>query len=159
MAPAEAMNVVVFYHNNYTAPVMGTVTSSPDACNTLIEQPAFFGYAMCPITPSSGSGTETVAFTLTIFNAEMQQYHFDLNAGMISLSGSTNSEVSGSISKSDFYVTVANQQPTFTITIAAPPPVAVTIDGSVQTPGPVTVTESPGLHTISVHKRFRLPTA
>src|SRR5208337_100276 len=104
----------------------------------------------CPITPSSGSGTETVAFTLTIFNAEMQQYHFDLNAGMISLSGSTNSEVSGSISKSDFYVTVTNQQPTFTITIAAPPPVAVTIDGSVQTPGPVTVTESPGLHTISV---------
>src|SRR5208282_5779231 len=37
-----------------------------------------------------------------------------------------------------------------TLTVTAPPLVVVTIDGSPQMAGPVTVTESPGVHTISV---------
>jgi hypothetical protein len=59
--------------------------------------------------PSASSGTETVTFTLIIFNATMQQYHLDINAGLVSSSSGSNSVVGGSTSTSDFYVTVGSQ--------------------------------------------------
>ncbi len=143
----NALALALLYYVTPAVFVNGTASSTPDACNFSEENPGYFGYSVCYITPSTYSGTENVTFYSKIYNAQIQQYHLAVFADMIDRSSGVSSTISGSANSIDFYVTTTNQA---SLTINAPLLVAVTIDGSVQPPGPVTVTESPGVHTVSV---------
>jgi ribosomal protein L40E len=114
------LSVTVMYHGTFN-PLYGGGSSTPDSCNPSLLKSGFQGYALCFMQPSTSSGTETVTFTLTIVSAQLQQYQFDVNAGLISTSAAGNSIVGGSTSTSDIFVDVTNnpQSPT---TAQEPPP-------------------------------------
>ena len=133
----------------------GTAASKPDPClpsavSGLILKP---GVTDCAILLVQGSGTETVSFHATIYNAVPQQYHFEVLAGFIAVTAQKNTVMEGSSSYAYFNFSIRNQ---VTITITAPNQIAVTIDNTIQNSGPVTVTVSPGKHTISVPQTVSL---
>lgn len=124
------LSVVVMYHGTFN-PLVGSGSSTPDSCNPSLVQQGFVGYTLCFMKPSSSSGIETVTFTFTISNAQPQQYHFDVNAGLVAVSSGGNSEVGGSLSSADFYVTVQNQPTQVAVTQAVSTPTS-----SLQMPQP-----------------------
>jgi hypothetical protein len=139
--------IVVPYYYGTVVHMNGTASSTPDPCNSLLEIPGARNYAICDMTPFFSSGTDTVTFNLIVYNGQSQQYHMDLLSGIEFTSGGAYSNLSGSFSTADFYVTLINH---VSLTIAAPSQIAATIDNIIQNSGTVSVSVSPGMHTISV---------
>ena len=153
---AIALDETESLQSSTASPVNGTATSSPDQCISSVVKPGYLGYASCYIAPSPSSGSETVTFKGVIYNAENQQYSFQVFAGMYSTYSpdAPFTYVEGSGNYASFDVGIVNR---LNLTVVAPAQVPVTIDGAPQsTTGSVTAAESPGIHTISVPQTVQI---
>src|SRR5208282_4908730 len=121
--------------------VAGSVTSTPDPCQSMAGT-AYSSSAACLTSPKSSSGTEYVSFQITL-NSTQQLY--SLRAGAAMVTGGT--YIDGSASRQDFTVSVTS---TLDLTVSVPGAVTVTIDGTNQTRGPVSLSLTPSTHVISV---------
>jgi hypothetical protein len=121
--------------------VPGVVVSSTDPC---VNQPE--AAALCEITTRAGSGAEGIAFQIGgIFGGKRGPGPWNLNITS-ALFNLQNSIISGSVSSSLFEV-ILTPVP---LNVVVPSPVAVSIDGVRQPPGPTSVGVALGQHNITV---------
>lgn len=130
--------------------VPGIATSSPDQCGF---QPSLA--AFCLTAPRNSSGAEHVQFKIGgILGSPLLQTSWKLNMTAVLLT-SNRTIVENSASSVLFTIVVSPM----ILTVKVPSTIAVTIDGTQQSPGPIELPVSPGVHVISVPSKVQVDSA
>jgi len=125
------------------------VSSSPQACQQAAEAP-YSSETLCALQPSSGQGSEDVAFSLSDPSGGMFSFNARAVLGYTSSTCSSTDDVciDADSGNQPFSVSVMS---TYTLTVNVPGQVSITLDGVQQpTPGSIAPQLSPGTHQISV---------
>ena len=123
----------------------GSASSTPDPCLNLETVPQLNGKAVCAWLLASSSGSEHLTFDLQL-TTDVHSYTLAAAAGVVSITSQAQTSIE-SMTSSSFTIKTGMQ---VMLSVTAPNPVPVTIDGAQAGTGVVSQEVDSGSHQISV---------